>query len=340
MTDAPALRSPSRRHLLRGTLPLAIFAAVVIALLALPLYSTEAVTTYSINNAFQNAASLGLLALGVGITMIIGEFDLSTLGAYALGGMLAVKFGVDWPLLGILVAVAAGFAIGGIQGCLIAWTGISSVPLTLGGYIVLLGASHLVSDSNTLVYSNYEAGIWLDAVIGMVFSARILIVLAIFVLFELVVRWTRFGRDLKSVGGDRRASRASGVPTGFVIISAFIASAVLSALGGALFSYSTSAAKPDLGLAPFIFAVTAVLLGGVSLAGGRGSPIGILVGVLSLSLLETLFAILSSPVYIVNLVQGVLLLLVVVFEAPDLRQRIIAGRTRLRSTPAHRQVPP
>ena len=94
---------------------------------------------------------------------------------------------------------------------------------------------------------------------------------------------------------------------------------MLSSFGGALFSYSTSAAKPDLGLAPFIFAVTAVLLGGVSLAGGRGSPGGILLGVLSLSLLETLFAMPSAPVYIVNLVQGVLLLLVVVFEAPDLR---------------------
>ena len=90
---------------------------------------------------------------------------------------------------------------------------------------------------------------------------------------------------------------------------------MLSSFGGALFSYSTSAAKPDLGLAPFIFAV----LGGVSLAGGRGSPGGILLGVLSLSLLETLFAMPSAPVYIVNLVQGVLLLLVVVFEAPDLR---------------------
>jgi ribose transport system permease protein len=314
---------------MRSAFPAAILLVVVIALLALPLYSNAAVTTYSINNAFQNAASLGFLALGVGLTMIIGEFDLSTLGAYALGGMIAVKFGVDSPVLGVLLAVGAAAVIGGIQGCLIAWSGISSVPLTLGGYIVLLGASHLVSNSDTLAYSNYDAGIWLDGILGVFFSPRIFIVLAIFILFELAGRWTRLGREVKSVGGDRRASRAAGVPCGLVIIGVFICSAVLSSFGGALFSYSTSAAKPDLGLAPFIFAVTAVLLGGVSLAGGRGSPGGILLGVLSLSLLETLFAMLSAPVYIVNLVQGVLLLLVVVFEAPDLRWRIVAAKSRL-----------
>ncbi len=327
-----AMAAPSRRRgkqLMRGALPAAIFLVVIAALLALPLYSSASVSTYSINNAFQNAASLGLLALGVGLTMIIGEFDLSTLGAYALGGMVAVKFGVEWPVLGVLLAVGLAVIIGGVQGCLIARTGISSVPLTLGGYIVLLGLSHLVSNSDTLAYSNYDAGIWLDGILGGLFSPRILIVLVIFMLFEAAIRWTRLGREIKAVGGDRRASSASGVRSGLVITGVFVCSAALSALGGALFSYSTSAAKPDLGLAPFIFAVTAVLLGGISLAGGRGSPAGILLGVLSLSLLETLFALMSTPVYVVNLVQGSLLLLVVVFEAPDLRRRLIAAKSRL-----------
>jgi ribose/xylose/arabinose/galactoside ABC-type transport system permease subunit len=172
-------------------------------------------------------------------------------------------------------------------------------------------------------------------VIGMVFSARILIVFAIFVLFELVVRWTQFGRDLKSVGDDRRASRASGVPTGFVTISAFIGAAAVGSGRSVLLLWHLGG---QAGPRPRSFHLRRDRRAArrVSLAGGRGSLIGILVAVLSLSLLETLFAILSSPVYIVNLVQGVLLLLVVTFEVPDLRQRTIAGRRRLRSPPAHR----
>lgn len=318
-------------RLLRKSLPLFVLAAIIVALVTLPLYSDASVSTFSINNSFQNAASLGLLALGIGLTMIIGEFDLSSLGFYAIGGMIAVKFGADVPLLGLFFALILAVIAGGLQGWIIANTGISSVPLTLGGYIILLGGSHLVSDSQTLAYANYDVGVWLDSVFGGVLSARILIVLTIFLFTSALMKWTRVGREIRGVGGDRRASRASGVQVDRIIIGVFMVSALLSSLGGALFAFSSSAAKPDLGLAPFIFAVTAALLGGISLAGGRGSALGILVGVVSLSLLETLFSLQGTPVYVVNLIRGALLLGVVIIEAPDLRRTLIALRSRRRS---------
>lgn len=315
-------------RLFRKSLPVFILITVVLALVTLPLYSDAAASSFSINNAFQNAASIGLLALAVGLTMIIGEFDLSTLGVYAFGGMIAVQFGGEWPLAGVSLALLLAAIFGGAQGWIIARTGISSVPLTLGGYIIMLGSSHLVSDSATLTYANYDVGIWLDTVLGSVFSVRILIVLAIFALVAGIMKLTRLGREIRAVGGDRRASRASGVRVGWIIIGVFVSSACLSAIGGALFAYSSSAAKPDLGLAPFIFAVTAVLLGGVSLAGGRGGSLGILIGVVSLSLLETLFSLQGTPVYVVNLIRGALLLLVVIVEAPDLRRVLTAMRSK------------
>jgi len=115
----------------------------------------------------------------------------------------------------------------------------------------------------------------------------------------------------------------------------FTVSGFCSALGGALFAYSTAAAASDLGLSPFIFAITAALLGGVALAGGRGTAAGILLGVLTLSLLETLFAQLGTPAYVVDLVRGGLLVAVVLVEAPDLRRQII----RLRSRTAQHNAP-
>lgn len=315
---------------LRKSLPLFILAAILLALVTLPLHSDVLVSTFSINNSFQNAASLGLLALGIGLTMIIGEFDLSSLGFYAIGGMIAVKFGAEIPLLGLFLALVLAVVGGALQGWIVARTGISSVPLTLGGYIILLGGSHLVSDSQTLAYANYDVGLWLDSVFGGVFSARILIVLGTFLFISALMKWTRVGREIRAVGGDRRASRASGVQVDRIIVGVFSASAVLSAIGGALFAFSSSAAKPDMGLAPFIFAVTAALLGGISLSGGRGGALGILVGVLSLSLLETLFSLQGTPVYVVNLIRGALLLVVVIIEAPDLRRTLIALRNRRR----------
>jgi ribose/xylose/arabinose/galactoside ABC-type transport system permease subunit len=323
------LQPAQRRRLLRAGLPLAVFTAIVVALVALPLYSDTSATTFTVYNAGQNFASLGLLALAVGLTLIVGEFDLSTLGMYALGGLLAVKLGGGSPFVGVAAAVAVGLAVGLLQGAIMARTGISSVPLTLGGYIALLGLSHVVGNSNTLAYKNLDAGIWLDTITATFFSPRSLIVLAVFVIVGGVLRWTRLGRDVRAVGGDRRASRAAGVPTDGILIGVFALSGCFSALGGALFAYSTSAAKPDLGLAPFVFGVTAALLGGVSLTGGRGGATGVFLGVLSLSLLQELFALLGTQSYVVNLVQGSLLVLVVIFEAPDLRRRLTTMRARL-----------
>jgi ribose transport system permease protein len=325
MSAKPLLGSSSARTL-RKALPLIVFAAVALAMIALPLYSDRHANAFSVNNSLQNAASLGLLALGVGLTMIIGEFDLSSLGMYVFGGMIAVKYGADAPVAGVAIALALAIFLGGLQGWIIARTQISSVPLTLGGYIILVGASHLVSDSQTLAYANYVVGLWLDTIFGFVLSPRIVIVLGIFLLTAMMMKWTKLGREIRAVGGDRRASRASGVQVDRVIIGIFIASAAFSALGGALFALSSAAAKPDVGLAPFIFAVTAVLLGGVSLAGGRGGALGIMTGVVSLSLLETLFSLQGTPVYMVNIIRGALLVVVVVLEAPDLRRALVTMR--------------
>jgi ribose/xylose/arabinose/galactoside ABC-type transport system permease subunit len=329
-----------RQRILRAVLPPAILAAVVIGMLALPLYSDASMTVFGVYNSFQNLSTLGLLALAVGLTIIIGEFDLSTLGMYALGGILAVKFGESEPLLGIAAAVLSGVLVGFLQGFIIAKSGISSVPLTLGGSISLLGLCHIATDEKTLAYGNYDIGLWLDSGVAVIFSPRSLIVIAIFAIVGALMQWTRLGRDIRALGGDRRASRAAGVPTERILIGIFTCSSVFSALGGALFAYSTTAAKPDLGSAPFIFAVTAVLLGGTSLSGGRGGAGGILIGVLALSFLETLFAILATPAYVINLVRGGLLLLVVIVEAPDLRRRLTVIRARWADKRAVADPPP
>lgn len=310
--------------------PYAILGAVVIAFLAVPFYSTETATDFNVYNALQSVSSLGLLSLAVGLSMIAGEFDLSTVGMYALGGMLAVKFGVDSPVLGVVVALAAGAVVGMIQGGIIAKLGISSVPVTLGGFIALLGLTSVISDGESIAYDNFSAGLWLEQEIFTFFSPRSLIMLGAFVIVAAVLYWTRIGRDLRAVGGDRRAARAAGVRTDRVLVGTFMTTAMLSALGGALLAYSIATAKPDPGGSALVFAVTAALLGGVTLAGGKGTAMGIAAGAISLSLLQEIFVIVATPDYVSNLVLGGLLVVVVAFDAPNLRSRLTAARTRVR----------
>lgn len=331
MTD-PIFRSPaSRQRRVRAAMPATILAAMVAVLISLPLWSGTSMSTFAVFNTFQNAATLGLLALGVGLTMVAGEFDLSSIAVFTLGGLLAILFGETVPLLGIAAAVGAGALIGAVQGGVLAVTGISSVPLTLGTYIALSGLCHIVAGEGILSSSNYDIGLWLDGTVGSFFSPRGLIVLAVFVMLWAVLGFTRIGVALRAVGADRRAARASGIATGRVLTGVFTLSGMLCGLGGALFAFSTTAAKYDLGLDPFVFAITAILLGGVDVAGGRGSVIGILIGVLSMSMIDTLFLQLAMPTYVMDLARAGLLLLVVLIEAPDLARRINAWRSNRRS---------
>ena len=323
-------RAATLPALLRSSMPVWVLAVMVIALLALPLYSDNAATTFNVYNSLQSFASVGLLALAVGLSMLAGEFDLSTIGMYGLGGMLAVKFGVESPVLGVLVAIGAGVLVGLLQGTIIARLGISSVPVTLGGYIALLGLTNVVSGGDSVAYDNLGAGVWLEQQIGQFFSPRSLIAIGAFLFVAALLYWTRIGRDLRAVGGDRRSARAAGVRTDLVLVLTFVASASIAALGGALLSYSIASAKPDPGTLPLVFAVTAVLLGGVTLAGGRGPILGIAAGAISLSLLQELFAIQATPAYVSQLVLGGLLVLVVAFDSPDLKKRLVAARARMK----------
>lgn len=329
-------------HRLRRTiqtgLPVALLVALIVAMLALPLYSDTSASTFNVYNMLQSFASLGLLALAVGLTIVAGEFDLATLGMYALGAMLAVTLGGDQPLLGLAAAVGVGVVVGLIQGGVITRFEISSVPVTLGSYIALIGLTNVISDGDSIAYENFAVGLWLDEPVATFFSPRSLIAIAIILAAAALLKWSRLGRDVRALGGDRRAARAAGVRTGRVLVGVFVASASLSALAGALLAYSVATATPDPGVSPLIFAVTAVLIGGVSLAGGQGGPLAIALGAIVLALLQQLFTILATPNYVAELVQGGLLIVVVAIDAPDLRRRLIVLRSRLgehREAPAH-----
>jgi ribose/xylose/arabinose/galactoside ABC-type transport system permease subunit len=254
--------------------------------------------------------------------MIAGEFDLSVVGTYAVGGMLAVSTGARSPAVGVLVAVAAGAAIGAAQGGLIARLRIPSMPVTLATYITLLGLTYAMSGGLSRSYPNSDVTLWVDQTLGGVFSPRSLFTLAAFIIAAVVLGFTKWGRELRAIGGDRRASRVAGVTVDRMVVGLFTVSGALSALGGALLSYSYASANPDPGLQPLILAAVAALLGGVSLAGGRGSPLGLLAGTLSVALLAQIIAVTALPDFTTQLLYAALLAVIVAIESPGLRATV------------------
>jgi ribose/xylose/arabinose/galactoside ABC-type transport system permease subunit len=301
--------------------PYAILAVMVVTMALLPVVTSYTVRTANVYDIFQNFASYGPVALALGITIMAGEFDLSVSSMYLLGGMVAVLTGSGSPLAGILAALGAALIVGCVQGGLISYFRLNSMPVTLGGYLVVLGITYILGHSKSVAYSKYDVGLRLDKSVAQIFSIRSLVALAIFVLTALVLRYLRVGRDIRAIGGDRRAARVAGVRVDRLLIFVFVMSAVGAALPGALLSYSLATASPtNIGFDVLTFSATAALLGGVSLSGGRGSTVGIAAGVLSLSVLEEILSIVRSPDYVSSLITGGLLVLVTIFWAPHLSQ--------------------
>jgi ribose transport system permease protein len=302
--------------------PAVALLVVAVAFCCTPLMGGGGLTTFDIYNTLQGFAQLGLLVLALGLTMIAGEFDLSVVGTYALGGMLAVQTGQSSPVLGVAAAVAAGAAIGALQGGLIAWLRLPSLPVTLATYIALLGLTSAMSGGLSKTYTNSGATLWVDRTTAGVFSPRSLITLAMFVIAAVVLGRTRIGREIRAIGGDRRASRVAGVRVERLLAALFTVSGTLAALGGALLSYSFASANPDPGLQPLLLSAVACLVGGVSLAGGRGIPAGLLAGALSVALLAQIVAITALPDYYTGLLYAALLAIILAIDAPGLRDSL------------------
>ena len=309
--------------------PAVALLVVLIAFLCTPLTDGRALTIFDVYNTFQGLAQLGLLTLGLGLTMIAGEFDLSVAGTYALGGMLAVQTGQSSPVLGVILAVLAGAAIGAVQGGLIARLRIPSLPVTLATYIALLGLTSAMSGGLSVTYDNSAATLRIDRPIADIFSTPSLVTLAAFAIAAVLFGATRLGREIRAIGGDRRASRVAGVRVARRLVGLFTASGTLAALGGALFSYSYASANPDPGLQPLILSAVGCLVGGVSLLGGRGLPAGLLAGALSVALLGEIDAITAIPDYYTELLYAALLAVIVAIDAPGLRRGLDRLRARV-----------
>jgi ribose/xylose/arabinose/galactoside ABC-type transport system permease subunit len=319
----------------RALQPLLILLAMVVGLIVLPRIFGGLVNSFTVFTIIQAFADFGLVALGLGLTMVIAEYDLSSTAVYALGGLLAVKFGGSSPLLGAALALGVGIVLGAVQGGLMTTLGISSVPVTLGGYLICAGITSAVSHSKPVPYDNINLGIDLNRQIATVFSPRSLIVLGLFALAAVILRFTQVGRNVRAVGGDRRASRTAGVRVRGAVLGVMVASGAFCSLGGALTSFSVASGPSDVSVTPLIFATIAAILGGVTLTGGRGTPLGIAAGALSLATLNQTLAIIGAADYLNSIITATLLLLVTVVTAPDL-VRSPLGRLRRLRTPAVR----
>lgn len=283
-------------------------------------------TTSTAFSVLQQFANIGLIALGLGLTMILREIDLSVGGMVSLSGCIAVLTGAGHPALGVALAVLFGLVWGLLQGAIMVWLRLGSIGVTLGGLLTLGGLAYVVTGNVSISYPRMDVALAVNHPVLHVFSLRSLIALAAFLIAAFFMARTRIGRDIYATGSDRRAAMVAGVRTAAIIPAVFACSGALAALGGSLLSYSLAAASGVALTDALVPAIAAAIIGGVSLTGGKGTPIGIVGGVLVLCLLSAGLNAIGTPPSVQDVVTGSVLFMVAIADAVDLDPRLIAIR--------------
>jgi ribose transport system permease protein len=288
-------------------------------------------TSNGIAALLDGAVLVGTVSVGVGVTMIAGEFDLSVGSLAALTGVIALEIINIGALPALVAGVLFAAAVGAIQGLLIGVLGINSLVFTIGTLIGLRGLAMVAAHEQTItmpieqlpdvdILTHHFLGIFSPISVGMI---------VVFVAVGLFLKYTRWGREIYAIGGGRNEARAAGVPLLRPMMIAFTLSGALAGLGGALLSIRLGSATP-LGFDSLLLsAATTCLMGGIALEGGIGNVIGIAIGLFTLRFLVTGMAALGAPYYVQNLAVGALLILVVVVQLMLTRLRRRQARTQL-----------
>jgi len=185
--------------------------------------------------------------------------------------------------------------------------------LTVGTLIAVRGLAYVISGESTVIAENIAAADVIKRQLW-IFSPFSLTTIALFVLVGVFLRYHRWGREIFAVGGARNEAQAAGVSLYRPLAVAFTVSAATAGLAGAMVSLKSGSASPINFESLLLPAATAALIGGTSLAGGKGSVLGIAIGAITIRFIVSGLSLRGAPFYVENLAMGILLLLVLVFE--------------------------
>jgi ribose transport system permease protein len=275
-------------------------------------------------NILTAVAVAGIIAAPATLLLVAGQFDLSVGSGSALTGVLMAYFVAGHGLsiaVGVLLVLLAGLGIGLINGFFVTVVGVNALITTLGMLAVLRGLGKVVSGGQTLILGNF-AGLGTSRPFWNI-PTPVLILVGIFVVFWYLMRYTVFGRSMYAIGANPVAARLTGIRSRRLIFAGFILSGLCTALGGLILTSQLGAASPVASLGLELSVVTAVILGGASLAGGRGTILGTILGLLIIGVLNNGLILLNVDPFWQEVAQGTLLIAAVSFD--QLRIRLTSG---------------
>lgn len=274
-------------------------------------------TSVNLSNLLKQVSGIGIISIGMLIVILTGGIDLSVGSMVAL---LAVAFALLVNIfalpLAILITIIIGFALGSVSGYLVAYQKMAPFIATLALMTVARGLAFIYSKGSPITFKTY-GGLHMsnfanNATLGI---PNIAIVFFIIVILAMVVlRYNVFGRLIIAIGSNEEASRLSGIKVNKYKFLVYAISGALAAIAAIIVASRTNLGSPNMGMAWELDAIAAVVIGGASLNGGRGTAINTLMGVLILGLISNILNLLNVPSYTQQVVKGGIIIFAVLLQ--------------------------
>ncbi len=300
------------------------FVCIVVLLLVGSLYSRNFLSPEYLLQQLKVASFLGVIATGMMLVILLGQIDLSVPWVVTAGAMMACaasSFGTLGVALSVPAGILCGVALGLLNGVGVAYLRIPSMIITLAvnavaqGLMVVYSGGFSPRDFASPPMRYLATGFAIPAVPNAIIVWAIIGAVTVFVLSR-----TTFGRAVYGIGNRERAAYLSGINTRRVVMTAFAVSGGLAAFGGVLLAGYASKAAQSMGDAYLLPSIAAVVLGGTSILGGRGSYLGTVAGVILITLLQSILSVMQMPEFGRQIIYGVVIIVMLLLYG---RERLV-----------------
>ncbi len=267
----------------------------------------------------------GMMAAGLSFVVLTGNFDVSIgsivgICSIVMAMMFNIK-GVNIPIpVIILIGIVLGAFVGALNGFLVTVVGINSVITTLGTLAILRGISLLLANKPALINNKFYVSMGRGFIAKAVPYSFVYLVV-IFIVAYLLLRFTKFGRNVYQVGSNANAARLAGIPVKRTQFFAFVVAGISCGISAFLMTSQAAFAQGEFGTGFEFTILTIVVLGGISLAGGRGTLIGVAVGLLIINSISNGLTMIDIPVFWREAFNGIILIAAILIDSIRVKRR-------------------
>lgn len=302
-----------------------IFVVAIILVIYFQFSSSNFFTPDNIRTIFEFVSATAIIAAGEVMLLICGEIDISVGQMFALAPYIMYFVNqAGLPVwVGIIAALLVSAIVGLLNGILVVWFKIPSLISTMGMLFLLNGITLVISGGEPF---NVPAAGQLNQVMGVNPYSEILWALAVMIIVQVILSFTRWGKHTVATGGNLHGASEAGVNVNRIKMGNFVLTSVLAGFAGILEAFRIDSIDPGAGGTTIMFsAVAGAVIGGTALSGGIGTVVGAFLGVLALSILNDGFTLLGVSAYTYDIILGVAIFIAMIL---NVRLRLLreAGR--------------